>query len=158
MFDRIQSFNRKASAPFSAVLDTLTVAETYFGSLPEHSTTPRLLMDLARRFPDVHFIGAHMGGLAAPFETLEEALQPVPNLSLDTSNAAHTLSEGQFTLLLRRFGPEHILFGTDWPWFLHENEIDLANSRMETAGFSKEEKQAVFYGNAEKILGLDSAI
>ncbi len=29
----------------------------------------------------------------------------------------------QFIALLKRFGPERILFGTNWPWFEHEPEI-----------------------------------
>jgi predicted TIM-barrel fold metal-dependent hydrolase len=155
MFDRIQSFNEATENPFSVVLDTLTLADRYFGSDPAHSTTPRLLMDLVERYPGIKFIGAHMGGLGAPFEHLDRDLRPMPNLYLDTSNAAHTLSADQFVRMLDRHGPEHILFGTDWPWFLHGGEIPLIDSRMEAAGFTGSGKQAVFSGNIEKILRIN---
>ena len=95
-----------------------------------------------------------MGGLGAPFEELSRCLEPMPNFYLDTSNAAHTLTEDQFVQMLRRHGPEHILFGTDWPWFLHKSEIGLINGRMDTAGFTLTEKKAVFSGNIEAILGI----
>ena len=152
MFEIIQSFNRAAKEPFSVILDTLTLADRYFGADPEHITTPRALRECVKRFPGITFIGAHMGGLGAPFELLDKYLQPAPNLYLDTSNAAHTLTEDQFVLLLRRHGPGHILFGTDWPWFLHKSEILLIDARMEAAGFSPDEKQAVFSGNSENII------
>ena len=154
MFERIQSFNGTQKIPFSVVLDTLTLADRYFGTDPDHTTTPRALMDLVRRFPGIKFIGAHMGGLGAPFEELSRCLEPMPNFYLDTSNAAHTLTEDQFVQMLRRHGPEHILFGTDWPWFLHKSEIDLIDGRMDAAGFTSAEKKAVFSGNIEAILGI----
>jgi predicted TIM-barrel fold metal-dependent hydrolase len=154
MFERIQAFNRMTEFPFAVVLDTLTLAARYFGSDPGHTTTPRLLMDLVERFPGIKFIGAHMGGLGANFEDLERELRPMPNLYLDTSNAAHTLTEDQFVRMLRRHGSGHLLFGTDWPWFLHQREIFLIDSRMVAAGFTVSEKQAVFSGNIEKMLGI----
>lgn len=154
MFDRIQSFNAVARMPFAVILDTLALADRYFGSNPEHTTTPLLLTDLVRRFPGIRFIGAHMGGLGAPFEQLENHLMPMPNLYLDTSNAAHTLTEDQFIFILHRHGPGHVLFGTDWPWFLHGSETGLILSRLEAAGFTDDEKQAVLSGNIEKILGI----
>ena len=154
MFDRIQSFNAAARASFSVILDTLTPADRFFGANPEHTTTPLRLMDLVRRYPGVRFIGAHMGGLGAPFGDLERHLWPMPNFYLDTANAAHTLTQNQFVKMLLRHGPEHILFGTDWPWFMHKSEIDLVDARMETAGFSTGEKQAVFRYNIEEILGI----
>ena len=154
MFERIQSFNGTLKIPFSVVLDTLTLADRYFGTDPDHTTTPRALMDLVAHFPGIRFIGAHMGGLGAPFELLDRYLKPMPNFYLDTSNAAHILTEDQFIRMLRRHGSEHILFGTDWPWFLHQSEIDLIDRRLESAGFTLPEKQAVFSGNIEAILGM----
>ena len=154
MFDRIQSFNSTMTVPFSVVLDTLTLADRYFGTDPEHTTTPQALMGLVRRFPGINFIGAHMGGLGAPFDLLIQCLEPALNLYLDTSNAAHTLTEAQFIQMLRLHGPGHILFGTDWPWFLHQSEIECISNRLEAAGFNAPEKQAVFSGNIEKLLGI----
>lgn len=154
MFERIQCFNDGAEIPFSVVLDTLTLADRYFGTNPEHTTTPQALMGLVRRFRGINFIGAHMGGLGAPFEHLDRCLEPAPNLYLDTSNAAHTLTEDQFIRMLRRHGSGHIIFGTDWPWFLHKSEIGLIDRRMDAAGFALPEKQAVFSGNIEAILGI----
>lgn len=154
MFQEIQTFNQNSEEPFSVVLDTLTLADQYFGTDPRYTTTPRALSDLAVRFPDINFIGAHMGGLGAPFEELRQDLKPLPNLYLDTSNASHTLSPDQFVTMLHTHGPGHIIFGTDWPWFVLKGEIELVQEYMERAGFKEHEMEQVFSGNLEKILGV----
>lgn len=154
MFEMIQHFNNNSEKRFSVVLDTLTLAHQYFGTDPKNTTTPRGLFRLVSSFPGIDFIGAHMGGLGAPFEELRHDLKPLPNLYLDTSNASHTLSTDQFVQMLQTHGPEHILFGTDWPWFLQSSEIILVDSLLEKAGFSTQEKEAVFHNNLEKILGV----
>ncbi len=89
MFGLIQNFNNNSEKPFSVVLDTLTLAHQYFGTDPKNTTTPLGLFRLASSFPGINFIGAHMGGLGAPFEELSRDLKPLPNLYLDTSNASH---------------------------------------------------------------------
>jgi predicted TIM-barrel fold metal-dependent hydrolase len=129
-------------------------AARYFGADPAYATTPAKLVALARNFPGIPFIGTHMGSLDAPFEEIRTELVTCDNLYLDTSNAAHTLTEEQFTLLLNRFGPKRILFGTDWPWFLHSDEIPMIDRLADRAGFSREDKEALFYNNIAELLGL----
>jgi len=77
------------------------------------------------------------------------------NLFLDTSNAAHVLEEKEFIYLLKVHGPEHIIFGTDWPWLTHSPEIDLQNSMFEKAGYSKKDMGLVFSKNMARLLELD---
>ena len=154
MFELIQNFNKNSQKPFSVVLDTLTLAHQYFGTDPKNTTTPLGLFRLVSSFPGIDFIGAHMGGLGAPFEGLSRGLKPMPNLYLDTSNASHTLSTDQFVQMLQTHGPGHILFGTDWPWFIQSSEIKFVDSLLEKAGFSAQEKEGVFHGNLEKKLGV----
>jgi len=154
MFHEIQTFNHNTDKPFSVVLDTLTLADQYFGTDPRYTTTPRALSDLAVCFPDINFIGAHMGGLGASFEELNRDLISLPNLYLDTSNASHTLSPEEFVSMLHTYGPGHIIFGTDWPWFIPSREIELVEEFMEKAGYKGPEKEKVFSGNLEKLLGI----
>lgn len=153
MFQLIQEFNIDKRAGLFVELDTLFGADQFFGSQPEHNTTPSLLANLINRFPKIDFIAAHMGGLAAPFPEIKAHLTPKDNLYLDTSNAAHVLSEDEFVYLLKTHGPEHIIFGTDWPWFTHQGEIELQNRIYEKAGFSKADKALVFSKNISRLTG-----
>jgi hypothetical protein len=151
MFELIQEFNIHKSAGFFVVLDTLFGADQFFGSRPEHNTTPSLFADLVRNFPKIDFMAAHMGGLAAPFHEIKTHLTPMDNLYLDTSNAAHVLSQDDFVFLLKAHGPERIIFGTDWPWFTHKEEIDLQGRMYQTAGFSKKDRELIFSRNMVRL-------
>jgi predicted TIM-barrel fold metal-dependent hydrolase len=154
LFDLIQRHNETCPHPFFVVLDTLYHADRWFGTNPVYSTTPEKISTLVQRYPAINFVGAHMGGLSAPFEEIYTHLTPYDNLFLDTSNAAHTLAEEEFVGLLKRFGPTRIIFGTDWPWFIHQAEIASIRKLTTAAGFGTEETQAVFYDNIAKLLGL----
>ena len=154
MFNTIEMTNKKSLAPFSVVLDTLVTADTYFGTRPEYTTTPKLLGEIAGRYPGINFIGAHMGGLDAPFEDISRYLKPRPNLYLDTSNAAHVLTKDDFVHVLKRHGSRHVLFGTDWPWFTHEKEVPYINRLLDMAKFSGKEKKDVFSCNLARLLGM----
>jgi len=95
-----------------------------------------------------------MGGLGAlPEETFKHVV-PSKNLYLDTSNAAHTLSEKDFLRLLEIHGPDHIIFGTDWPWFDHKKELNILVRLLDLAGYNREEKEKVFYRNIASLLGI----
>ncbi len=135
------------------VFDTFTRADIHFGADHEHVTVPSKLAEVVRRHPDINFVGSHMGGLAAEFQELLRHLVPMDNLYLDTSNAAHTLARAQFVDLLKIHGPNHILFGTDWPWFEHSGEIPVIRGLLEEAGYSRSEQEAVFGENARKLFG-----
>jgi uncharacterized protein len=152
MLDKIRAFNAAEKRHFSLVLDTFYQADIYFGTPQQYRTTPEKLSRIVREFPEIDFVATHMGGLAAPLQEIEQHLTPRDNLYLDTSNAAHLLSRQDFVRLLRRHGPDRILFGTDWPWFAHEEEVGLIHGLLREAGFSFEEQCNVFSGNITKLL------
>ncbi|MBT6339392.1 MAG: hypothetical protein HOJ48_08875, partial [Desulfobacula sp.] len=59
-----------------------------------------------------------------------------------------------FIYLLKSHGPEHIIFGTDWPWFTHLPEMDLQNLMFKKAGYSKQDMDLVFSKNMGSLLGI----
>jgi predicted TIM-barrel fold metal-dependent hydrolase len=154
LFKIIESANNSNNVRVFVVLDTFYLAHEFFGTQKRHTTTPRLLGDMVGRYPGIDFVAAHMGGLAAPPDEIFRHLAPSDNLYLDTSNAAHTLSENDFLRLLELHGPEHIIFGTDWPWFDHRKETDIIGRLLDVAGYGREEKEKVFYGNIAGLLGI----
>ena len=138
----------------TVVFDTFMRADMYYGAKFEHLATPSKLSLIARRYQEINFVCAHMGGLLGDFDEIRDVLRPRDNLYLDTSNAAHTLSELQFVELLKIHGASHVLFGTDWPWFLHEEELANIGSLMTKAGFSPVEQAKVLGENASELFGL----
>ena len=53
---------------------------------------------------------------------------------------------------LKESGPERLLFGTDFPVQNHEDSIKIIEQAM--VGYSDEDKEKVYYGNAAKLLRL----
>jgi len=154
LFNIIESANILKKERTFVILDTFCLAHEYFGTPVQHTTTPGLLGDIVRNYPGIDFVAAHMGGLAAPPEEIFTRLVPSGNLYLDTSNAAHTLSETDFLRLLETHGPEHVIFGTDWPWFDHKEELNIIGRLLDLAGYNRQEKEKVFYGNIAGLLGI----
>ena len=141
----------RVGKPLVLVLDTFTRANTHFGTPGAHITTPAKVHGIARRHPEITVVGAHMGGLAAPPSELRRLLRPLPNLFLDTSNAAHVLPADDFVAILQEHGPDHVLFGTDWPWFDHRSEIPKIEGLLRRAGFDEGECASVMGGNARAL-------
>jgi predicted TIM-barrel fold metal-dependent hydrolase len=155
MFDSIQTANENSQTAFAVILDTLQRADIHFGTLPEYNTTPKGLGKLADRYPGINFIGAHMGGLNASFDEMHRYLKPRLNLFLDTSNEAHLLNPKDFLRLLEMHGPRNILFGTDWPWFIQEKEVEHIDGLLNRAGFTEKEKNDIFSVNLSHLLGIE---
>jgi uncharacterized protein len=155
LFDKIRSCNVKRQQRFFVILDTFYKADLFFHAPNSYLTTPERLGKLAAQFPEIDFVAAHMGGLAAPFCEIEDHLTPRHNLYLDTSNAAHTLSRNEFIRLLTIHGAERILFGTDWPWFGYKEEIAYIQGLLSEAGFSRQEQSQVFSDNISRLLGIE---
>lgn len=154
LFEMIRERGSKFGEAYSVVLDTFYKADLHFDSDDRHITTPERLGRLVSRFPEIRFLAAHMGGLSAPFSETMKHLMPSENLYLDTSNAAHTLSETEFVELLEAHGSERIIFGTDWPWFGQGTEIPRIERLLAKAGFDEHERDRVFYGNIAELLSL----
>ena len=154
MLSEVERLGRDRAVPPILVFDTFATAHHHFGANPEHLTTPAKLATLAHRYQGINFVGAHMGGLLADFDDLCRFLLPAPNLYLDTANAAHTFHEDQFVELLRTHCANHILFGTDWPWFLHAAERTKITDLLEKAGYDQADQAAVFGGNAQRLFGV----
>lgn len=154
MLTEVERLGRDRDVPPSLVWDTFATADLHFGADPRHLTTPAKLAELAHRHQGINFIGAHMGGLLADFDDVLRFLTPSPNLYLDTANAAHTFNENQFVKLLNIHGPFHVLFGTDWPWFVHSAERPKIAGLLEKGGCDDQAQEAVFGGNAQRLFCL----
>jgi uncharacterized protein len=153
MLTEVERLGRDRGTRPALVFDTFAAADIYFDAHPDHLTRPSKLAGLVHRHPEINFIGAHMGGLLVDFDELRRGLLPAPNLYLDTSNAGHTLQENQFIELLRMHGSSHILFGTDWPWFVHSAELSKIDSLLVKASYHQLDRAAVLGENARRLFG-----
>ena len=61
------------------------------------------------------------------------------------------LSEDRFVEMVRAFGADRILFGTDSPWASQRKSLKW----IEHTSLKKEEKELIFGKNAEVLLNLN---
>lgn len=115
---------------------------------------PARIHNLSKVFPDVTFIISHMGGYR-----WMDALggREYVDISTVLPELVSLYGISQANRILRNFGPDRLIFATDWPQvYLCETEniyktyCDLLNEM----DFTEEECEKITYGNMAKILKL----
>lgn len=107
---------------------------------------PSKLATVLDRFPKLDVIAAHFGGWSEwENGALELALKHV---YVDTSSSMYALKPHQIRELIDIFGIDYVLFGTDYPMWDPQDELDML-AKVELA---KEEREKIFYKNIESLL------
>lgn len=126
--------------------------------------SPRMIRHALDEVGQIPMILAHMGGWRN-WDEVEQYLSDT-NVYLDTSfalgklphlndgyypsDALSLMSNEQFLRLVRTFGIDHILFGTDSPWGGQPEQLFYIRSLP----FTPEEEAAILGGNAQRLLQL----
>ena len=124
--------------------------------------TPEKARSALRQVGPVKLVLAHMGGWRC-WEQVPELLADTSAL-LDTSFSLGSLtprdealpldrqmlSDEAFVSLVRAFGAERILFGSDCPWGSPQNDLQ----HIRRLPLTDEEKAAILGGNAKRLLGI----
>ncbi len=113
------------------------------------NTNPNRLAPLAKRYPKLKIIAAHFGGYTI-WEDAAKVLPDIENIYVDCSSSFEFLSQDKAREILRAYGAERVLFGTDYPMWNHVDEIRL----IEGLGLTEDELGLIYHKNAEKLLGL----
>ena len=108
------------------------------------------MVKIARNFPGLRIVAAHLGGLKMAEDVLE-AVAGQADIYMDTAYCAEPwLDKGLLKEIIRTHGSERILFGSDYPWHLPSQEISLIRS----LDISEEEKEMILGENARRLLGI----
>ena len=144
-------------------LTVLVHAGLDVGIRDQVNCSPIMVLNAVRQVGPVQLILAHMGGWRNWDEV--EALLPNTDVCLDTSFSLgrmtplgdgyygpgdlDMLGEEQFVRLVRTFGADRVLFGTDSPW----DGQGEALARLRALPLTGEELEAILGGNAQRLLG-----
>jgi len=109
---------------------------------------PARLKKLLHLFPDLIAVGAHFGG----WSVYDLALEYLENEKcyMDTSSSFMMLGLRRARELIRLYGAERMLFGTDFPMWHAGDEL----SQFLELGLTDEENQLILHKNAEKLLNI----
>lgn len=72
------------------------------------------------------------------------------NLYFDTSSSLWTLDKSKAVDIIRRHGADKILFGTDYPMWLYEDELE----RFKSLNLTQEEEELILWKNAAGLLNI----
>jgi len=112
---------------------------------------PARIADVARRYPGLSLVAAHMGGYTQ-WDIAFDLLAPYRNVSVDTSSTMSFVEPDQMVRLIRSFGADRVLFGSDYPmWNPCDELASLLALPLEAV-----EQQAILYGNAARLFRLDT--
>jgi len=125
-------------------------------------SSPSMIRNALRQLGPVRFVAAHMGGwkcwgpevdaLAETGVWLDSSFslgEITPLEGLDwPEEKRRLLREEEFCAMVRLFGSERILFGTDSPWTDQKQSVE----QLLALPLTEEEKQNILWKNAQKLL------
>jgi predicted TIM-barrel fold metal-dependent hydrolase len=115
---------------------------------------PARFESIARRFPRLHVVLAHIG--LGWQQEAEELARAYPNVFFDSCLALTgtwnppPLGDDELVALLRAVGLDRVMFASDWPLCVPRKERE----RAESLPLSDAERRLLFYENAQRILGI----
>lgn len=112
-------------------------------------SNPNRFLPVVQSHPGVTFIGAHFAGWGI-WEKAWETMRGQPNLYVDCSSAVCYLSPEVSRKIIRAYGADRVLFGTDYPLHPVEREVEL----LLGLGLSEEENRQILSENAKKVFKL----
>lgn len=119
-------------------------------SYPDELLAPPVsVVNIVKNFPGLKIVAAHMGGLKMARDVFDSVAGKA-DIYMDTAYCADPwLDKGLLKEIIRKHGAERILFGSDYPWHLPSQEINM----IRALDISEEEKSMILGGNAVRLLG-----
>ncbi len=111
-------------------------------------STPRRILNILEKLPELTIIAAHMCGYSV-WDEAEKYLIGTP-VYTDTSEALLGMNGEKLYQLINKHGIEKVMFGSDYP---HWN-TSHAYHEIESIGLSEEEKDIIYCGTAKKVFGV----
>ena len=110
-------------------------------------SAPYRLINVLKDFPELTVIGAHFAGWSLWDESAE--LLKDQKIYVDCSSSLYAMSSSHAEKLIREFGVDRVLWGTDYPMWASEEELELFNQ----INLTDEEREKILGLNALRMLG-----
>ena len=113
-------------------------------------SNPNRLKPILDTYTDLVVIGAHFGGWSM-WERAAQQLRGYKNLYVDCSSSLYAISPETGRRLVRSYGADRVLFGTDYPMWSPSDELD----RFYAMGLSAEENEKILCSNAAALFSIE---
>jgi predicted TIM-barrel fold metal-dependent hydrolase len=118
----------------------------HMGDENRDSSSPQRLRKVLELFPRLTFVAAHLGGYQMWDESMEYLVGE--NVYLDTSSSLYMLNKERAKEIIRRHGVHKVLFGSDYPMWSIEEELQ----RFLDLELTQEEQELILWKNASSLL------
>ncbi len=107
---------------------------------------PKRLKRVFDSFGGLRVIGAHFGGWSF-WKEAQEILSGYEGFMTDCSSSLAFLPKDEAVGIIRAYGAERVLFGTDYPMWDFGKELE----RFNALGLSRNESEKILYKNAHEL-------
>lgn len=112
-------------------------------------SNPNRLEPILEIYKSLTVVGAHFGGWTVWDEALEQ-LSGFPNFFVDCSSSFSFIGAEKVKSLIRGYGADRVLFGTDYPMWEVQDEIDA----LLGLDLDEEEYRMIFSENVKRVFAL----
>ena len=119
-------------------------------------SSPRRLVKVLKAFPDLVVNAAHLGGWSiydVGYDVLHEDLLGEERLFVDASSAFAFTGRRHMRELVRMWGADRVMFGTDYPMWQPAQELN----EMMNCSLTDDELEKILWKNAEAFSGVTVA-
>lgn len=113
-------------------------------------SNPNRLRPILDIYTNLTVIGAHLAGWSV-WEEAYEKLHDCKNLMVDCSSTFRFWEKDKAGEMIRRWGAERVMFGSDYPMWDPGKELDILLS----LGLTDEEERLILGENAVRLFGLE---
>ena len=120
----------------------------HMGDLRYEYSRPEKLIPVIKEFSGLKVIGAHLGGWSL-WKEAADTLAEYPDFYVDCSSSLAFMPPEQAAAIIRDYGAERVLFGTDYPMWEFKAELE----RFRALGLSEEESELILWKNSSELFG-----
>ena len=113
-------------------------------------SNPNRLIPILDIYDRLTIVGAHFGGWSM-WEKASELLWEKKNFYVDCCSSFYALSDEKIVEIIRRYGADKVLFGSDYPMWNPKTELE----RLMALPLTDEEKEKILSFNAVKVFGIE---
>ena len=114
------------------------------------NSNPNRLVPILETYTDLIVIGGHFGGYSV-WDDAEKYLTGYDNFYVDTSSSMWVISPERAKELIYAYGVDKVLFGTDYPLWTPQAELD----RFMAIDLPEDERKKILWDNAAKLLNIE---
>jgi predicted TIM-barrel fold metal-dependent hydrolase len=147
-FQKFYIDGEEAEKIYRAVGDKLPIL-LHVGDKRYEYSKPIRLANMAKKYPNVNFICAHMGGYMCWDDA--DVFIGLNNVYFDTCSSLPFITISKARSIIKKLGAERFFFATDFPMWDSESELE----RFNRVPLTEKERKMILSENIKKLLKLD---